>query len=509
MTMFMAYVLETKSTDLREPSRGPQEVSSSAANSSKIIITWLGLPKEVAYRNIIRYQVRLSVVENCRGIQSGYYSTINATTTYVLLTGLSLCAKYEVYVRGYTTAGPGPYSIPVMVQTLAVVWSKETPSSPSISANSREGGISAKVTPPSFPGNARFYQVIIITLRSNYIGTVKPPGRFTTQDMMTYEGAHKSFVPAAYVAFQFKGNRFDKNQEFVIGDGAKSSGKERSKPFIKGLPKTTITASGELAMLTCEVIEETKASVTWSKDGLTSMPCAQLENNGTILIIKDVIPNESGVYELPPRIIEELSPFTVVCEKESPCFLSCQATSYVPFNYTWTKDGQVPTGDIIKLMNNSLIVTPQVGEDYGEYVCHVTNVFGSTLYEITLLDSEDTQSIFLASVIPLSFTVFVLLLIICGLIWQRRRAVLNKRIQSKEEIDFDGVKSSPDQQSSNEQGSDPNTYMELKPRPSNQESCVPSEYQSLREIPENPGYYNSVFQKENGGKQNEEVYEEI
>ena len=87
-------------------------------NSSKIIITWLGLPKEVAYSNIIGYEVRLSVLENCTGIQSGYHSTINATTTYVLVPGLSLCAKYEVSVRGYTAAGPGPYSRPVMVQTL-------------------------------------------------------------------------------------------------------------------------------------------------------------------------------------------------------------------------------------------------------------------------------------------------------------------------------------------------------------------------------------------------------
>ena len=93
-------------------------------------------------------------------------------------------------------------------------------------------------------------------------------------------------------------------------------------------------------------------------------------------------------HTVPPRIIEELSPSTVICQKQSPCFLSCQATSYIPFNYSWTKDGQLPTGDNIKLMNNSLIVSPQVGEDYGEYVCHVTNTFGSTLYEITLLDCE-------------------------------------------------------------------------------------------------------------------------
>ena len=95
---------------------------------------------------------------------------------------------------------------------------------------------------------------------------------------------------------------------------------------------------------------------------------------------------------MPPRIIEEFSPSSVVCEKQSPCFLTCQATSYIPFNYSWTKDGQVPTGDGIKLMNNSIIVTPRDGKDYGEYVCHATNSFGSTEYKITLLSPRDNQN---------------------------------------------------------------------------------------------------------------------
>ena len=120
------------------------------------------------------------------------------------------------------------------------------------------------------------------------------------------------------------------------------------------------------------------------------------------------------------------------------------------------------------------------------------------------------RNIFLASVIALSCAVVVLLIIICGLIWQRRRAVPSERIQGKEKVDFDGVKSSPDRQSNDEPASDPNTYMELKARPSNhEESHVPTEYQSLLEIPKNPEYYNVVLQSENGGKQNKEVYEEI
>ena len=114
------------------------------------------------------------------------------------------------------------------------------------------------------------------------------------------------------------------------------------------------------------------------------------------------------------------------------------------------------------------------------------------------------RNIFLASVIALSCAVVVLLIIICGLIWQRRRAVPSERIQGKEKVDFHGVKSSPDRQSNDEQASDPNTYMELKARlPNHKQSHVPTEYQSLQEVPMNPEYYNMVLQKEIGGKQNE------
>ena len=94
---------------------------------------------------------------------------------------------------------------------------------------------------------------------------------------------------------------------------------------------------------------------------------------------------------MPPRIIEEISPSSVMCEKQTPCLLSCQATSYIPFNYSWTKDGQVPTGGGIKLMNNSIIVTPRDVQDYGQYVCHATNSFGSTEYKITLLSPKDNE----------------------------------------------------------------------------------------------------------------------
>ena len=82
----------------------------------------------------------------------------------------------------------------------------------------------------------------------------------------------------------------------------------------------------------------------------------------------------------------------MICEKQTLCSFSCHATSGSLFNYSWTKNGQaLPlVGDDIKILSNIIVLTPRDAEDYGVYVCHATNSFGSTAYKITL--SEDHKS---------------------------------------------------------------------------------------------------------------------
>ena len=92
---------------------------------------------------------------------------------------------------------------------------------------------------------------------------------------------------------------------------------------------------------------------------------------------------------MPPSIIEEVSPSSVICEKQTLCSFSCHATSYSPFNYSWTKDGEVPVGDNIKIMDNSIVITPRDAQDYGVYVCDVTNMFGSTSCKINLSEGHE------------------------------------------------------------------------------------------------------------------------
>ena len=69
------------------------------------------------------------------------------------------------------------------------------------------------------------------------------------------------------------------------------------KPAVMKLPERLILPVGELVLLTCVVTGDPEPSVTWTKNGNSSLPRAQFENDGRILLIKDVRPGDSGVYE--------------------------------------------------------------------------------------------------------------------------------------------------------------------------------------------------------------------
>ena len=58
--------------------------------------------------------------------------------------------------------------------------------------------------------------------------------------------------------------------------------------------------------------------------------------------------------------------------------------------------------------------------------------------------------------------------------------------------------------------SEPASYMELRPRPSEGQSRAPPEYTSLQGAnKDSPGYYNVGFSKGKSGKEHEEIYDEI
>ena len=95
----------------------------------------------------------------------------------------------------------------------------------------------------------------------------------------------------------------------------------------------------------------------------------------------------------PPSIVEDASTPSVICEKQTVCLLSCYATSDYPVTYSWTKNGEIPDNDDVKIMNNTLAVKPRETKDYGVYVCNASNSFGSTAFKITLSEGLKSSSV--------------------------------------------------------------------------------------------------------------------
>ena len=93
---------------------------------------------------------------------------------------------------------------------------------------------------------------------------------------------------------------------------------------------------------------------------------------------------------VPPYIEENLSTPSVICEKQTVCFLSCHATSDYPVSYSWEKNGETLDSNYVKVMNNTVAVKPRDEQDYGVYVCNASSSFGYTSYNITLSESSST-----------------------------------------------------------------------------------------------------------------------
>ena len=103
----------------KEPSVGPDNVLPSELNKTTFNISWAPLTREQSYGKVILYDVKEELVSRVKRRKRSSISsrTLNTTTTFVVLSDLSLCSQYNVSVRAYTKAGPGPYSQSMILQT--------------------------------------------------------------------------------------------------------------------------------------------------------------------------------------------------------------------------------------------------------------------------------------------------------------------------------------------------------------------------------------------------------
>lgn len=117
------------------------------------------------------------------------------------------------------------------------------------------------------------------------------------------------------------------------------------------------------------------------------------------------------------------------------------------------------------------------------------------------------QHILRVAVIAMSCIVFILLVVICVLIWRIRRAEPIKRTTTTNKAITDdiGQPKSPRAQ----HVSEPGEYMELHPTPTHGQSHAPAEYQTLPGRHMILGFYNGGFKAGSKKEEDEEVYDEV
>ena len=100
------------------PAAPPQNVTASAVSSTEIEVLW----EEVAAIDqngvITMYEIQFVPLETFGGqITSDTVNTSNGSVLMMVLTGLEEYVEYNISVRAYTSAGPGPYSDGVVERT--------------------------------------------------------------------------------------------------------------------------------------------------------------------------------------------------------------------------------------------------------------------------------------------------------------------------------------------------------------------------------------------------------
>ena len=101
------------------PAAPPQNVTATAVSSTEIEVLWEEVPNIDQNGVITMYEIKFVPLETFGGqITSTTANTSDGSVLMMVLTGLEEYVEYNISVRAYTSAGPGPYSDPVTERTL-------------------------------------------------------------------------------------------------------------------------------------------------------------------------------------------------------------------------------------------------------------------------------------------------------------------------------------------------------------------------------------------------------
>ena len=87
-------------------------------SSTEIVVLWVDVPAIDKNGIITMYEIHFVPIETFGGqITSDTVNTSDGSVLMMVLTGLEEYVEYDISVRAYTSAGPGPYSVGVVERT--------------------------------------------------------------------------------------------------------------------------------------------------------------------------------------------------------------------------------------------------------------------------------------------------------------------------------------------------------------------------------------------------------
>ena len=100
------------------PDDPPPNVLATALSSTEIKVSWEELPAICQNGEITVYEIQFVPLQTFGGlITSDTINTSNGSVLMIILSGLEEYVEYNISVRAYTSAGPGPYSVGVVERT--------------------------------------------------------------------------------------------------------------------------------------------------------------------------------------------------------------------------------------------------------------------------------------------------------------------------------------------------------------------------------------------------------
>ena len=99
------------------PASPPDNVETVVISSTSILVRWNDIPPIDQNGIITNYEVLyVPVAETLGGVIS--MQIVNTSNMFHLLDNLEEHVEYTIQVRAFTSVGPGPYSDPIINQTL-------------------------------------------------------------------------------------------------------------------------------------------------------------------------------------------------------------------------------------------------------------------------------------------------------------------------------------------------------------------------------------------------------